>query len=288
MMSFYSRSRSNLGGVFALSGAALTLVAWGSGTAAQAQTISTTAGEFTFSGLFTTDGPDNIPQTADDVLGAPLATQNISGVGYLTGGAIFGPGPVPGFPQSPVFRTGVANDQRGANYTFVFDAGPGVITDTFTGAGDPSVVTEYSVGTLNIYRVADAPGVTTNNTFGTGTAGDRATFADGTLFLSATLPFLRSAFDPRFGQGSISGVINFTGGELYTSYLLPTNQTTGTISSQTNLFNPNTTTAAGTYDFAADGRIDVNLIPEPSTLTLVGMGLLPLAGAVIRKRRRSA
>jgi len=249
---------------------------------AAAQTISTTAGEFTFSGLFTTDGPDNIPQTADDVLGAPLATTNISGVGYLTGGALLA-GPVPGFPFSPTYRTGIANDERGANYTFVFDAGPGVITDPFTGVGDPSVVTEYSVGTLNIFRVADAPGTQTNNTFGTGTPADRATFADGTLFLSMNITFLRSTFDPRFGQGSVQGNVAFTGGEIF-AYLVSQNATSGTVQAVTNLFNPNTVASAGTYDFAADGRIDAAVVPEPSTYLLMGTGLLGLAGFARRRR----
>jgi len=280
-------SRSGLGALCALGGAVLTLAAWGSGTAAQAQTISTPAGEITFSGLFTTDGPDNIPQTVDDILGTALATVNVSGVGYLTGGAFFAPGPVPGYPFSPTFRSGVANDERGANYTFVFDAGPGVITDPFSGVGDPSVVTEYSVGTISMYRVPDAPGVTTNNTFGTGTPADRATFADGTLYLSMSIPFLRSTFDPRFGQGSVSGTVLFTGGELFTSFLSPNGITGGSVNAQTNLFNPNTATSAGTYDFQADGRVDVSVpIPESGTLALAGMGLLPLAGAAFRKRLR--
>lgn len=286
MSSLHSHSRSGLGALCALGCAAVTLAVWGSGTAAQAQTISTSAGEFTFSGLFTTDGPDNVPQTADDFLGAPLATVNVSGVGYLTGGAIFGPGPVPGFPLSPTFRAGVANDERGANYTFVFDAGPGVIVDPFTGVGDPSVVTEYTTGTISIFRVPDAPGVTTNNTFGTGTPANRATFADGTLFLSMSIPFLRSTFDPRFGQGSVSGSVVFTGGELFTSFLVPFGiPLAGTVNAQTNLFNPNTpANPGGPYDFQADGRIDI--IPESGTLALAGVALLPLAGAAFRKRLR--
>lgn len=249
-----------------------------------AQTISTTAGEITFSGLFTTDGPDGIPQTADDILGAPLATQRISGVGYITGGAFFSPGI--GFPLSPVYREGVAQTEVGANYTFVFAAGPGNITDPFTGAGDPSVVTEYNTGSLNIYRTPNANGVPTNNTFGTGTPANRATFSDGSLFLSSNVTFLRSAIDPRFGQGSALGLLTFTAGELFNSYLLPNGITTATFSSQTTVFNPNTATSAGTYDFVADGRIDANVIPEPSTYALMAAGLAGL-GLAARRRRNA-
>jgi hypothetical protein len=260
---------------------------------ASAQTISTSAGEITFSGLFTTDGPDGIPNTADDVLGAPLATTRISGVGYLTGGAFFSPGP--GFPLSPVYRAGQPNTEVGANYTLVFSAGsagtPGVITDPFTGPGDPSVVTEYTIGTLTFYRVADAAGPTNNN-YGTGSPADRGTFADGSIFLQANVSFLRSAFDPRFGQGSVSGLLTFTGGELYTSFLLPRGITTGTINAQTNLATPNTggtpntvnNPTGGTYDFVADGRIDVSAVPEPGTTLLLAAGLVPLV-AVLRRRR---
>jgi hypothetical protein len=246
---------------------------------AAAQTISTTAGELTFSGLFTTDGPDNIPQTADDALGAPNATQNISGVGYLTGGAFIPTtSPSVGYPFSPTYRTGFGfSDERTANYTFVFDAGPGTITDPFSGVGDPSVVTEYSVGTLNIYRTPDQPGVMTNNNF-----ADRTTFSDGNLFLSSTITFLRSSFDPRFGLGSVAGTLSFTGGELYTAFLLPNNILTGEVSSQTRLFS--TTNAPGSYDFQADGRIDAAVIPEPSTYLLMGTGLLGLAGFARRRR----
>jgi hypothetical protein len=256
---------------------------------ASAQTISLPSGEITFSGLFTTNGPDGIPNTADDVLGAPLATQNISGVGYLTGGAFFSPGPVPGYPLSPIYRIGVANDERGANYTFVFTAGPGVVTDPFTGPTDPSVVTEYNSGTFNIYRTNDVPNVATNNNFGTGTPGDRATFADGTLFLSSNVTFLRSTFDPRtaFATGAVAGILTFTGGELWTSYLQPRNILFGEVSSQTRLFagaNTVNNPTGGTYDFQADGRIDASVVPEPGTTLLLAAGLIPLA-AILRRRR---
>ncbi|MGZ8490825.1 MAG: PEP-CTERM sorting domain-containing protein [Gemmatirosa sp.] len=246
---------------------------------AAAQTISTTAGEITFSGLFTTDGPDNVPQTADDALGAPNATVNISGVGYLTGGAFFGPGSILGYPFSPVYRTGVTNDERGANYTFVFDAGPGTITDVFSGIGDNSVITEYTTGTLNIYRTTDVPGATTNNTFGTGTAANRATFADGTLFLSSSVSFLRSSFNPSVGQGSVTGNLAFTGGELFTSFLQPNNILGGVVNALSNVSSVPTG-----YDFVADGRIDASVVPEPSTYMLMGTGLLALAGFARRRR----
>lgn len=250
---------------------------------ASAQTISTTSGEMTFSGLFTTDGPDGIPNTADDALGAPLATTNISGVGYINGGALFGPGPVPGFPFSPVFRSGVANDERGANYTFEFRAGPGTITDPFTGPSDNAVVTDYTSGILNIYRVADAPGVTTNNTFGTGTTANRATFTDGTLFLSSNVTFLRSNFNPAAGLGSVGlGQLTFTGGELYTQFFQPRNITGGTFTANTAVYSTTNTT----YDFAADGRIDASVVPEPSTNLLLAAGLVPLV-AILRRRRAS-
>ena len=252
---------------------------------AAAQTISTTAGELTFSGLFTTDGPDNIPQTADDVLGAPLATQNISGVGYLTGGAFIPTSsPSMGYPFSPTYRTGFAfSDERNANYTLVFDAGPGVITDPFEGPNDDRVRTDYQTGFLNIYRTVDQPGVATNNNF-----ADRSTFTDGNLFLSSTITFLRSTFDPSSGTGAVLGTLTFTGGELYTAFLLPNNILTGSVSSQTRLrlgLNGELpTNAPGTYDFEADGRIDAAVIPEPSTYLLMGTGLLGLAGFARRRR----
>ncbi|MDF1501352.1 PEP-CTERM sorting domain-containing protein [Roseisolibacter sp. H3M3-2] len=242
---------------------------------AAAQVISTTAGEITLSGLFTTDGPNGIPQDGDDGLGAPNATQNISGVGYITGGAFYNPGPLgPGYPASPVFRAGQGFTEQAANYTFYFMAGPGTVTDPFSGAGDTRVVTTYSSGILEIWRETDAAGPTDNN------FANRNTFRNGTPFLTANITSLTSVFDPTLGQGSVSGSLFFTGGELYTAFLLPNNIRTGAIDAVTNLPNEN----VGNYDFIADGRIDAAVIPEPSTYVLMGTGLLGLAGFARRRR----
>jgi len=233
---------------------------------ANAQTLFTPAGDLTFSGLFTTDGPDNVPQTADDALGSPGATINISGVGHVSGGTIFSPGPFFGPGGASAYRTGQAQDETGANYTFVFDAGPGTVSAVGT-----NVVTTYTSGFLDIFF--DPTPITVAN------YNNRGTFGDGTLFLRASINNLRSSFDVPGGQGSVRGSVTFTGGTFYTGFLQPRGLTMGEISSQTNLFN--TTNAPGTYDFQADGRLDV--IPEPTTMALFATGLLPLA---VRLRRR--
>lgn len=257
----------------------------------RAQVVSPTDPEFDLAGRFTTDGPDNIPQNVDDTVSSPLASVNISGVGYISGGDIFLPGPVPGYPFSPVFRVGVPSDETGANYSFVFDAGPGVVTDPFSGPSDTSVITQYSFGTLNIFRVPSAPGVLTNNNFGSGTPANRATFTDGSLYLSMNITSLTFSQNPVAGTGTLAGAVAFTGGELFFGYLSATGQLTGTFNTSVSIFDPNTFQSLGTYDYITrDGRADVGATtaaaaPEPATLALLAAGLLPVVSAVIRRRR---
>lgn len=235
---------------------------------ASAQSVDPFANEIDFQGQFNVDAAFTDPST-----GATLPAV-ISGAGYLTSGALI--------PEEIFQNPPVTNSQSNAHYTYT------LTNLTFAGflpgTTSTNINAQYTGGILNVYY-----DVTPDQTYTGSTAASMATFSDGQLVLTGNVSVDSTFFvtGPDSGFGSISGQVQFTGGGPYTEaggntydlyQILVNNKTTvGLIEADTN-----TRGRQGDYEFTAAGN--VNIIPEPTTMALLGAGLLPM-GMFLRRRR---
>lgn len=179
---------------------------------------------------------------------------NLTGFGFITGGALF---------ALPLFDSTISPTASEANAFYSFTL-TGLTLASQTQMGS-DVNATYTGGTLNIY-FDSTPDQSFSNT---------ASFSDGLLFLQGTNVTINSIFDLGEGTGSFGGAYVASGGTILP--LLGPN-TLGSITG-------NTSAVVGVpagFQFSTDGRSD--LIPEPTTMALLGVGLLPLA-AFVRRRR---
>lgn len=256
--------------------AAIALAGW-TGTA-QAQSVSPTTGELTFS------GQDTIKSTG--------TSSGVTAIGYINSGAFFSPGTV--YPTGlNVFRSGGA-DQTTAIYTFALQG-------TGTRTVSSGIVKSIYDGTFTVYQ--DSPTSITKSTgfdpAGPNTPGNYGTsyatatgFTDGNTFLTGTF-HITSSFDTTISpaQGSFgtpaNGVV-FTGGSLYNDYLLPNNYLTGTLGGTIAPSNGAIAGYSGSVDGQLNASLTINTVPEPSTTAALGLGILGLAGLALTARKRSA
>jgi hypothetical protein len=255
--------------------ATVVLAGW-AGTA-QAQQVSPTSGETTFSG--------------QDTITAVGGASNVSAVGYINSGAFFGLGTVYTSGLN-VFRSGGA-DETTAIYTFTLQgAGTRTVTSGIVKSIYSGVFTVYQDNPTAITKSTgvDPAGPSTPGNYGTGYPGTG--FTDGNVFLTGNFK-ISSTFDttinPAQGSfGSAPGDVVFTGGSLYNDFLKPNNYLTGTLGGT---IAPSNGRVTG-YSGSVDGQLNATLsipgpVPEPSTPAILGLGILGLGGLALKARKRT-